>query len=62
MSTLTQQNPSLNAQVSQSNWQAWLMVAALIYLLLASVGAIGSGFKMATASNAKELFSFASMQ
>ncbi|HAO26234.1 MAG: sodium:phosphate symporter [Methylophaga sp.] len=36
------------------------MVAALIYLLLASVGAIGSGFKMATASNAKELFSFAS--
>jgi sodium-dependent phosphate cotransporter len=60
MSTITQQNPSLNAQASQSNWQAWLMVAALIYLLLASVGAIGSGFKMATASNAKELFSFAS--
>ncbi|MDO8825806.1 Na/Pi symporter [Methylophaga sp.] len=60
MSTITQQNPSLKAQASQSNWQAWLMVAALIYLLLASVGAIGSGFKMATASNAKELFSFAS--
>lgn len=60
MATITQQNPSLKAQASQSNWQAWLLVAALIYLLLASVGAIGSGFKMATASNAKELFSFAS--
>ena len=31
----------------------------LIYLLLAAVGAIGSGFKIATASNAKELFAFA---
>lgn len=60
MATITQQNPSLNAQVSQTNWQAWLLVAALIYLLLASVGAIGSGFKIATGSNAKELFSFAS--
>jgi sodium-dependent phosphate cotransporter len=60
MATITQQNPSLNAQASQTNWQAWLLVAALIYLLLASVGAIGSGFKIATGSNAKELFSFAS--
>lgn len=60
MTTITQQNPSLNVQSSQSSWQAWLMVVALIYLLLASVGAIGDGFKTATGSNAKELFSFAS--
>ncbi|MGR6980088.1 hypothetical protein ACUHGC_01325 [Testudinibacter sp. P27/CKL/0425] len=45
---------------SSKNWQAWLLVAVLIYLLLAAVGAIGSGFKIATGSNAKELFSFAS--
>lgn len=60
MSTIAQQGTSLEQQDSQSNWQAWLLVAVLIYLLLASVGAIGSGFKIATASNAKELFSFAS--
>lgn len=60
MSTIAQQGTSLEQQDSQSNWQAWLLVAVLIYLLLASVGAIGSGFKTATASNAKELFSFAS--
>ena len=45
---------------AQSNWQSWLAVAVLIYLLLAAVGAIGDGFKLATSSNAKQLFSFAS--
>jgi sodium-dependent phosphate cotransporter len=38
---------------------SWLLVVTLIYLLLAAVGAIGDGFKAATASNAKELFAFA---
>ncbi|MCX4189829.1 Na/Pi symporter [Methylophaga sp. OBS3] len=60
MSSIAQENPSINSQASQSNWQAWLTVAVLVYLLLAAVGAIGSGFKIATASNAKELFAFAS--
>ncbi len=43
----------------QSQWLAWLSVIALVYLLLAAVGAIGDGFKAATAGNAKELFAFA---
>lgn len=60
MTSIAQENPSINSQASQSNWQAWLTVAILVYLLLAAVGAIGSGFKIATASNAKELFAFAS--
>lgn len=42
-----------------SQWLSWLLVGALIYLLLAAVGAIGDGFKLATGSNAKELFAFA---
>lgn len=40
-------------------WLSWLLVVALIYLLLAGVGAIGDGFKAATGSNARELFAFA---
>ncbi len=46
-------------QPATSQWLSWLLVGALIYLLLAAVGAIGDGFKLATANNAKELFSFA---
>ncbi len=38
---------------------SWLLVATLIYLLLAAVGAIGDGFKAATGDNAKQLFAFA---
>jgi len=38
---------------------AWFAVAALIYLLLAAVGAIGEGFKLVTGSGARELFAFA---
>ncbi|CAA0078755.1 Uncharacterised protein [Zhongshania aliphaticivorans] len=49
-----------NAQKSAAaQWASWLLVLTLIYLLLAAVGAIGSGFKMATGDNAKELFAFA---
>ncbi|GHA21845.1 Na/Pi symporter [Oceanisphaera arctica] len=44
----------------QSNWLSWLLVSFLIYVLLAAVGAIGSGFKAAAGSDAKELFAFAS--
>lgn len=42
-----------------SQWLAWLSVIVLVYLLLAAVGAIGDGFKIATGENAKELFGFA---
>ncbi|MGM3387314.1 Na/Pi symporter [Stutzerimonas stutzeri] len=42
-----------------SRWLSWLLVATLIYLLLAAVGAIGDGFKAATGDNAKQLFAFA---
>ncbi len=42
-----------------SPWLSWLAVIALVYLLLAAVGAIGDGFKTATGGNARELFAFA---
>ncbi len=45
---------------SSANFQQWLIVAGLIYLLLVAIGMIGSGFKAATGGQAKELFSFAS--
>jgi len=45
---------------TSANYQQWLMVTALIYLLLVAVGLIGSGFKTATGGEAKELFAFAS--
>ncbi|RRW31745.1 Na/Pi symporter [Ectopseudomonas oleovorans] len=48
--------PSLPAK---RQWLSWLLVVALIYLLLAGVGAIGDGFKAATGNNARELFAFA---
>lgn len=44
---------------SSNQWVSWILVLGLIYLLLAAVGAIGDGFKTATADNARELFSFA---
>lgn len=57
-------NPGLETalpapNVGQSQWTAWLLVAGLVYLLLAAVDAIGGGFKAATAGQAKELFAFA---
>ncbi len=51
---------SANESNVQSNWLSWLLVSFLIYVLLAAVGAIGSGFKAAAGSDAKELFAFAS--
>ncbi|MFD1007820.1 MULTISPECIES: Na/Pi symporter [Oceanisphaera] len=51
---------SANNSNAQSNWLSWLLVSLLIYVLLVAVGAIGSGFKAAAGSNAKELFAFAS--
>lgn len=54
--------PSLPADEEKpatSQWLSWVLVVTLIYLLLAAVGAIGDGFKMATGNNAKELFAFA---
>lgn len=47
-------------RTTSTNWQNWLMVAGLIYLLLVAVGMIGSGFKTATGGQARELFEFAS--
>lgn len=41
-------------QPATSQWLSWLLVGALIYLLLAAIGAIGDGFKLSTGSNAKE--------
>lgn len=37
----------------------WLTIAALVYLLISSVGMIGAGFKGATKGQASELFQFA---
>ena len=37
----------------------WLSVLLLVYLLIAAVGMIGSGFKSATGEHAEELFAFA---
>jgi sodium-dependent phosphate cotransporter len=48
--------PSSNS----ANWMQWILVAALVYLLLVAVGMIGSGFKEAAGTQAKELFAFAS--
>ncbi len=38
----------------------WVALLAMLYLLLVSVGMIGSGFKWAAGEQAKELFAFAS--
>ena len=38
----------------------WVTVALLVYLLLTAVSAIGSGFKIASAGRAEQLFTFAS--
>ncbi|TLX53097.1 Na/Pi cotransporter family protein [Stutzerimonas nosocomialis] len=59
MSTQTQALPAQHEQPAARPWLSWLIVAGLIYLLLAAVGAIGDGFKAATGDNAKELFAFA---
>lgn len=55
---------SLHQDVHQSssrrnNLFQWIAVICLIYLLIASVGMIGSGFKAATGERAESLFAFA---
>lgn len=45
---------------SREQLMQWLFVVLLVYGLICAVGMIGSGFKMATGSQAKELFAFAS--
>ncbi|MCC4265644.1 Na/Pi symporter [Oceanimonas baumannii] len=61
MSTETTALPTSPQQVQgTSRWLSWLLVATLVYLLLAAVGAIGAGFKSAAGDNAKALFEFAS--
>ncbi|QDV13984.1 Na+/Pi-cotransporter [Rosistilla oblonga] len=47
------------AASNQSVWRQWLMVVCLVYLLICAVGLIGSGFKTATGSQAKQMFEFA---
>lgn len=42
-----------------NNMLQWVSVILLIYLLICAVGMIGSGFKLATGGQAKELFDFA---
>ncbi|WP_204795504.1 Na/Pi symporter [Oceanisphaera litoralis] len=51
---------SANKSNVKSSWISWLLVSFLVYMLLAAVGAIGSGFKAAAGNDAKELFAFAS--
>nr|WP_299485465.1 hypothetical protein [Acaryochloris sp. IP29b_bin.137] len=60
MSTLVDQRSEIEQPSRKGNpiWQ-WIGVALLVYLLIAAVGMIGSGFKSATEDQAKELFAFA---
>lgn len=44
---------------TNSNWQQWLFIVALVYLLLVAVSLIGGGFKLSAGDQAKELFAFA---
>ena len=59
--------PLTNPQLADSpsidnhhNWQRWLLLAFLVYVMLLAVSMIGSGFKYAAGDHAKALFSFAS--
>ena len=38
---------------------SWLFLLALVYLLIAAVGIVGNGFKIATGDQARQLFEFA---
>lgn len=60
MSTLVDPRPEIDQPSRKGNpiWQ-WIGVVLLVYLLIAAVGMIGSGFKSATGDQAKELFAFA---
>lgn len=43
-----------------NNWQKWLLLALLVYVMLLAVSMIGGGFKYAAGDHARELFNFAS--
>ena len=61
MGTSKQANTKQSSQTNSrhSSLISWLLVVFLIYLLIAAVGIIGSGFKLATGDKAEELFAFA---
>lgn len=50
-------SPSID---NHHNWQRWLLLVFLVYVMLLAVSMIGSGFKYAAGDHAKALFSFAS--
>lgn len=50
-------SPSID---NHHNWQRWLLLAFLVYVMLLAVSMIGSGFKYAAGDHATALFSFAS--
>ena len=60
MSTLDPQLTQQAALDKNPNWQRWLLLAFLVYVMLVAVSMIGSGFKYATGDHARELFNFAS--
>lgn len=51
---------STSALEKNNNWQRWLLLVLLVYVMLLAVSMIGSGFKYAAGEQARELFSFAS--
>ena len=50
-------SPSID---NHHNWQRWLLLALLVYVMLLAVSLIGSGFEYAAGDHAKALFNFAS--
>lgn len=52
--------PASKAQGNKTFY--WIGVLLLVYLLIAAVGMIGTGFKSATGERAEELFAFANNQ
>lgn len=62
MSQLTEPAPRSREVLQKggkNQWLQWIGVILLVYLLIAAVGMIGSGFKAATGERAEELFAFA---
>jgi len=60
MSQITEQiSTDDRSENKGNNIIKWLSVLLLVYLLIAAVGMIGSGFKSATGERAEELFAFA---
>ena len=51
---------SASSVEKNNNWQRWLLLTLLVYVMLLAVSMIGSGFKYAAGDQARELFNFAS--